>query len=149
MVSRENRFVIFRITHKLFVCMVWLVEKLLSVVFKSRMGCIHTSLAEPALIVWSNVCPSLSGHLIVPDRCPLMEWTNDSKHWWWQAFVSTGPIRACTCGKVHLRLALCVWTCLPAGGDLHRQQLAGCYFLICTAAGTEMCRLKSMMLPGP
>lgn len=44
---------------------------------------------------------------------------------------------------------ICVWTCLPAVGDLHRQQLAGCYFLTCTAAGTEICRLKSMMLPGP
>lgn len=53
-----------------------------------------------------------------------MEWTNDSKHWWWQAFVSTGPIRACTCGKVHLRLP---YMCLnlPASSWGSAQAAAG------------------------
>lgn len=39
---------------------------------------------------------------------------------------------------------------LPASNwDLHRQQLAGCYFLTRIAAGAEVCRLKSMVLLWP
>lgn len=123
--SGENRFVTFRIVHKPFVCMVWLVDNTCSVLYlKAGWDAFTPPWQGLRVTVLSYVCPSLCRHLIVPDRCQLIEWINGLKHWWWQAFASTGLIRVCTHGKVHLRLP---YMCLnlPASSWGSAQAAAG------------------------